>query len=516
MSLKRRLILLLALFAAFGLLAAFGTIYGVQLRVDSAIGSFQRSLDQAQELDQLRIEASAQLVQLRELATGLRGNVNDQRVSLQRFVQRLRDAARFTRAHERPGAWNDVPALAARFQAESEDCLALLESGERDQATVRLATRAETEIVPELDRRLRQARAALDEARNRTAENLARTGTVVLWLALGIGVAGAGLVAIGAALIRRWLILPIDRLRLAAAEFGLGRLAYRATATSSDELGQLAGSLNQMAASLEDAQVQLQRAETMQATITLAQGVAHDFNSLLTSATGSLALLEANNQDPAQAERLRRALRACRQAASLSRELLDFARGDRGQPEILYLHETVNLILNSLDESFHDGVHLNCDFDPGVHVTVDRDQLTHIVLNLVQNAREAMPKGGELRLAIRSAETRLPDAARAARFGVLSVTDTGCGMTRQVERRIFEPFFTTKSRGERCGRGMGLAIVYAAVKCAGGFVEVESRVGVGTTFRIFLPSGEDPARPAESPAASPAHASASGLVAESM
>jgi signal transduction histidine kinase/ActR/RegA family two-component response regulator len=529
MSLRRRLIYLLASFAGFALLAAFGTIYGIQMRVDSIIGSFQRSVDQAHQVDQLRIDAREQFVKIRELTASPPGTVADehsnalrlalqeQRAALQRLSERIQDMIKYAPLRDGSGTWNQVQASAAELHATLGRCLDALEAGRHDEAVDLLAAYVEPDLWPQLDKRLRQVRRALDETRNRTVEELSTTGALVLALALVISAAGAGLTVIGAALIRRWLILPIDRLRVAAREFGEGHLDYRTGIASPDELGQLAGALNQMAASLEDAQSRLQRAEAMQATVTLAQGVAHDFNNLLTSATGTLALLEADLREAKQVERLRRAQRACWQAASLSRELLDFARGDRGHPQLLCLRETVDLILNSLEENFFEGVRLHCDLEPTVLVNVDCDQLTHIVLNLVQNAREAMPNGGELRIKVAAqgvpsrAPSRLesplatpPERAahsgRTPRYGVLSVSDTGCGMTRQVERRIFEPFFTTKSRGARRGRGMGLAIVYAAVKNADGFIEVDSRVGVGTTFRVYLPLGEG-ALPSAEPAA---------------
>jgi len=120
---------------------------------------------------------------------------------------------------------------------------------------------------------------------------------------------------------------------------------------------------------------QTRRAEAMEATVTLARGVAHDFNSLLTSAIGSLSSLKSEMGDGKLADRVRRALRACGQAAGLSRALLGFAAGDRGNPEVLCLRETVELILQSLDEAFFEGIRVRSNLSESVFVNIDRDQL---------------------------------------------------------------------------------------------------------------------------------------------
>jgi PAS domain S-box-containing protein len=236
---------------------------------------------------------------------------------------------------------------------------------------------------------------------------------------------------------------------------------------------------------------QTRRAEAMEATVTFARGVAHDFNSLLTSAIGSLSSLKSEIGNGRLADRVRRALRACGQAAGLSRALLGFAGGDRGNPERISLRETVEVILQSLDEAFLEGVRVRTDLGESVFVTIDRDQLTQIVLNLIRNAREAMPDGGELSVAVRPERPESSsDASDPPTHAVLTVADTGCGLTAEVKERLFEPFFTTKGRGAGRSRGLGLAVVYAAVKNAGGFIQVDGEPGAGTTFRVYLPLAE--------------------------
>ncbi len=237
-----------------------------------------------------------------------------------------------------------------------------------------------------------------------------------------------------------------------------------------------------------DLQKRLRQAETMEAVGSLAGGLAHDFNNLLAGVIGNLSLLEGELSDETQAERVRTAIRTCWQASGLSRRLLNFAGSAHGQPQVFCLRDAVGTILSSLDPSFLEGIELLTELEQSATVRMDRDQLTQSVLNLVRNAREAMSDGGRLSVKVERVTTRRPDGGRADEwFGVLVISDTGCGMSREVQARVYEPFFTTKSRASHRGRGMGMAIVYAAVRNAGGFIRIESEPQRGTTFRIHLP-----------------------------
>jgi signal transduction histidine kinase len=237
-------------------------------------------------------------------------------------------------------------------------------------------------------------------------------------------------------------------------------------------------------------EAQLRRTEAMAATVTLARGVAHDFSSLLTTAIGSLSVASAELGNGRPGELVKRAMRACGQAAGLSRTLLTFAGGERGEPEALPLRETVELIMQSLDEAQLRGIRVELALED-VCALIDRDQFTEIVLNLVRNACEAMPEGGVLTISLEPA--KLPDAGRAEgppTHALLTVSDTGAGISEDTRERLFEPFFTTKAQGTKRSRGMGLSVVYAAVKNAGGVVEVQSAEEAGATFRVWLPFPE--------------------------
>lgn len=243
-------------------------------------------------------------------------------------------------------------------------------------------------------------------------------------------------------------------------------------------------------------QRKLRQAETMEAVGTLAGGLAHDFNNLLASVTGTLSMLVSEIGNAAHAERIRTVLKTCWQAAALSRKLLNFATSAHGNPQVFSLSETVATMLDSFDPSFFEGVTVEKRLDPTVVVRMDQDQFTQVVLNLLRNARDAMPSGGTLSITVEPTSDRHPDApADEQRFGMLVVQDTGIGMTPDVQRRIFEPLFTTKSRASGRGRGLGLAVAYSAVKNARGFIRIESEPGRGTTFRIYLPLGDAPLHP---------------------
>jgi len=246
-------------------------------------------------------------------------------------------------------------------------------------------------------------------------------------------------------------------------------------------------------------QRKLRQAETMEAVGTLAGGLAHDFNNLLASVTGTLSMLASELGNAAHAERIRTVLKTCWQASALSRKLLNFATSAHGNPQVFSLSETVETMLDSFDPSFFEGVTVEKRLDPTVVVRMDQDQFTQVVLNLLRNARDAMPSGGTLSITVEQTTDYHPDAPSDEQpFGLLLVQDTGIGMPPDVQRRIFEPLFTTKSRASGRGRGLGLAVAYSAVKNAGGFIRLESEPGRGTTFRIFLPLGEAPLHPVAS------------------
>ena len=237
---------------------------------------------------------------------------------------------------------------------------------------------------------------------------------------------------------------------------------------------------------------QLFQAQKMEAVGLLAGGVAHDFNNLLTVITGRTQLLLRKLQpgDP-MARGLGLIEETAQRAASLTRQLLAFSRKQRLERRIVSLNRIVTDMEKMLRPLIGEQISLVTVLDPELGlVSADAGQLEQVILNLVVNARDAMPQGG--RLVIRTANSQLDDATGAWRPGpdvgchaVLSVSDTGVGMDQATQARIFEPFFTTKDPGQ--GTGLGLSTVYGIVQQHGGFVSVESVPGAGTTFKVCLP-----------------------------
>ncbi|HUF47600.1 MAG TPA: ATP-binding protein [Vicinamibacterales bacterium] len=239
---------------------------------------------------------------------------------------------------------------------------------------------------------------------------------------------------------------------------------------------------------LEERMVQ---AERVAALSQLTGGIAHDFNNLLTVIIGNSEMLLASLADDHRDRLfLDDILQAGRRAASLTQRLLTFTRRHVSTPEVLHLSGAIGRLEPMLDRILREDVTLRTALDaPATLVRIDPSQLELLLVNLVVNARDATAAGGTVTIATREADAdamrlRFPDLP-ARRFVELSMTDTGAGMTPDVQARLFEPFFTTKAPGQ--GTGLGLATVFGIVQQAGGAIAVDSAPGAGSTFRIYLP-----------------------------
>lgn len=237
---------------------------------------------------------------------------------------------------------------------------------------------------------------------------------------------------------------------------------------------------------------QLNQAQKLESVGRLAGGIAHDFNNMLTAIIGyselTLRTLESDNPLRHNIEEIKK---AGERSALLTHQLLAFSRRQVLQPVVLDLNEIIADTTKMLERMIGEDVHLVLALEPesGL-VNVDPGQLSQIIMNLAVNARDAMPHGG--RLTIETANISLePDEARQkidilpGAYVLLSVCDTGEGIDDKILQHIFEPFFTTKNIGK--GTGLGLSTVYGIVKQSGGNIEVDTKVGAGTTFRIYLP-----------------------------
>jgi PAS domain S-box-containing protein len=271
---------------------------------------------------------------------------------------------------------------------------------------------------------------------------------------------------------------------------------------------------------LED---QLRHSQKMQAVGQLAGGVAHDFNNLLMLIHAHNERLRSHLQpgDLAHTETLE-IERAISQAAALTRQLLAFSRRQLLQLRVLDLNVVLSEMATMLRRLIVENIDLEVRTDAVPRlVKADPSQLGQVILNLGVNARDAMPNGGKLTIELRSVALEQPLNARegmipSGRYVVLTVRDTGVGMTSDVTNHLFEPFFTTKKPGQ--GTGLGLAIVYGVVKQTGGWILVESEPGRGTKFAIYFSEIESDAQAkiahGEKPAPSPMHGSETVLLVE--
>jgi signal transduction histidine kinase len=245
---------------------------------------------------------------------------------------------------------------------------------------------------------------------------------------------------------------------------------------------------------------QLQHSQKMEAVGRLAGGIAHDFNNILTAikSYGDL-LVDDMARGSARVEDVEEIREAADRAANLTRQLLAFSRQQMLRPRILDVNSMVRDLKNMLERLIGADVELKTSLaaDLGM-VTADPGQLEQILLNLVVNARDAMPEGGRIDIATANVEldeeyARTHAATSAGPHVMLSVSDTGVGMSRETQKHLFEPFFTTKDLGK--GTGLGLSTVYGIVKQSGGWIWVYSEEGKGTTFKIYLPRVDEKAEP---------------------
>ncbi len=246
---------------------------------------------------------------------------------------------------------------------------------------------------------------------------------------------------------------------------------------------------------LRQAEDRLRQAQKMEAVGNLAGGIAHDFNNLLSVILGYTSLgIDGLASNDALRGDLEEVQRAAVRATELTQQLLAYSRKQMLQPSVVDVSAVVGGLRNMLRRLLAEDIELvvNASAQAG-RVFVDPGQLEQVIMNLVVNARDAMPNGGTItletsRVVLDEADTALPHDVAPGSYTVLAVSDTGTGMDEQTQDRIFDPFFTTKEQGK--GTGLGLSTVYGIVKQSSGHILIHSELGRGSTFKIYLPRTE--------------------------
>ncbi|MBD1589260.1 hybrid sensor histidine kinase/response regulator [Pseudomonas typographi] len=286
-----------------------------------------------------------------------------------------------------------------------------------------------------------------------------------------------------------WTIVPEDGVLYAAVRDITSEREVLDTLAATNER------LREQIDEREQVEAALQQMQRLEAVGQLTAGVAHDFNNLLTVILGSTNFLLrdlSKGNYGRFANRLQNILEAGERGARLTGQLLAFSRRQRLQPSAVNLNETVEGMLDLLQRTLGGSIWMETDTEPQLwSAQVDPTQTEMIILNLAINARDAMPEGGALRLSTRNevidTPAQRPEAPDPGNYVVLSIQDSGSGMSESVLAKAFEPFFTTKEVGK--GSGLGLAQVFGFAKQSGGGVAIESVPGQGTTVKVYLPGG---------------------------
>jgi signal transduction histidine kinase/CheY-like chemotaxis protein len=319
---------------------------------------------------------------------------------------------------------------------------------------------------------------------------------------LGLGLLSVLAGSILVFLISHTFTRPLEDLVKAVRALDRGDFNFPLGTDTGDEVGEVTATFDRMRANLQrtlneqkQLEQRLRQAHKMEAIGRLAGGVAHDFNNLLTIIRGhGDILLDRAGAAPSDRHSLEQIQKAANRAVSMTRQLLAFSRMQVLEPRIVDLNVVIADMGKMLPRLI--GEHIEFSFSPASHLSMvkaDPGQIEQVILNLVVNARDAMPEGGTI--SVRTLNTVLDQAQASQRapmvageYVMFSVTDTGHGMDEKTKALIFEPFFTTKEIGK--GTGLGLATVYGVVKQSGGFIWVESAPGKGTTFEIYLPKAQ--------------------------
>ena len=294
----------------------------------------------------------------------------------------------------------------------------------------------------------------------------------------------------------RQITRPLEDLVLASRQMEKGDFEFPIHVQGKDEVAELTRAFEEMRKSLRLSREGMLRSARLEAVGRLAGGIAHDFNNLVMIIKGYSDLL-LESATPETRSHLEEIKHAGDRASGLTQQLLAFSRKQVLEPQVLDLNRTVRGMLKMLRLLLGENIELLTSLSDGIgRVKADLGQLEQVIMNLAVNARDALPGRGKVIIETHACDLDETYAANhneviPGPYVLLAVTDTGCGMNSETLTQIFEPFFTTKEPGK--GTGLGLATVYGIVKQSRGHVTVYSEVGVGTTFKIYLPALDKPA-----------------------
>jgi signal transduction histidine kinase/ActR/RegA family two-component response regulator len=479
MTMSRR-VALLATGITFIVVLAYGGIRTIMTLADRQMALMQLAVEQVARSDRLPLVAA--LSERDHAANGedLLREVDEYTDRLEALARGPNVAARLLVSGAIEGevdqlmrAWAPIRAIRAAVVA--------------DEPSVTLAT-----LVLAQGNELQRAARVLREA---LLDRIARLRQIIL--TGGVVVFGAllGAVVLGVRSSIRHLAQPAALLEEGTRRIRRGEFGYQVPVSGNDELASLARSFNEMSSEMARLAVvegELRQSQKMEAIGQLTGGIAHDFNNSLAVIQGYGELLEEQIDDRNPLwDDLQQIQQATERAAALTMNLLAFGRRHELHVEPVNVNEVMDKTVEMLRRLLSEGIDIQVEQGDGLpHTRVDRVQLQQALINLMLNAGDAMPDGGTLRV---SSAVQDVDAQQAAAHGgasgsyvVVSVSDTGTGMDEQTRARVFEPFFTTKRSG--AGTGLGLATVHGSITQLGGFVSVESELGKGSTFHVFLPT----------------------------
>ncbi|MBI5674550.1 MAG: response regulator [Nitrospirae bacterium] len=334
-------------------------------------------------------------------------------------------------------------------------------------------------------------------------------------------------------LVRQKITKPLNSLAESAQALGEGDFFRKVPVDSTDEIGRLAKTFNDMAESLgrresekqyllteqRRLEEQLRHAQKMEAIGQLAGGVAHDFNNILTAVMGygHLLQMKLKGDDPLK-HNVDQILTVTKRGADLTRNLLAFSRKQAIELKPVNINKIIETSVKLLPGLIGERIELKTILaDENLTMLADSFQIEQVILNLASNARDAMPEGGALTIATESMEMdrkyiSVHGYGNPGAYVLLSFTDTGTGMDEETKKKIFDPFFTTKKAGE--GTGLGLAMIYGILKQHNGYITVDSEEGKGTTFRIYFPLVDGKEEDEVAEASAPAGGKETILIAE--